>query len=192
MAVIQLVTLKTFSYRGQTEEWSNRYHFSGTQPANSAAWIALAAAMKNLEASVLPSAVTLTGWYGYNDGSDTANFSGLHTSSNTGALSTTGGFLAPGDSAMWVRWTTGEMNSKGKPVYLRKYFHPAVATTGAPDTVLAAAKTALTNFGGYLIDGTSLGGGLKVCRPSGTVGTSAVGSTYVTTRTLKRRGRRPS
>jgi hypothetical protein len=191
VANVRLVTIKRFTYRGTTEEWSNIYHFTGTQPANSAAWTTIAAAMKNLEASVLPSNQTLTEWYAYNDGSETADFHGTHTSSNVGTLATTGGVILPGDAAVWVRWSTGETNSRGKPIYLRKYFHGAIGTTGNIDTVLAAQKTALEAFGGYLIDGTSLAGGLKVSRPNGTIGSSPLGSTYVTTRTLKRRGKRP-
>ena len=192
MAVFKITTLKTFSYRGAAEEYSNTYYLDGTLPADDAAWTALALVLKNSEKLCLPSTVTWTHWYGYSDPDANADKSGVWTSSNTGTLSTTGGVIGPGDSAVWVRWDTGELSSSGKKVYLRKYFHPAVFTTGAPDTILSAQATALLAHGSTMTDGTSLAGSRIICRPNGHHGGTAAASTYVTTRTLKRRGKRPT
>lgn len=190
MSVVQLVTIKRFTYRGVTEDWSNRYHLSGTQPADAAAWAAVAVQMKDLEKAILPSTVQIVHWYAYNSGAVTASASGDLLSSIAGTFSTTGGVVLSGDTANWVRWATGDMNSKGKPIYLRKYFHPGIGTTSDPDTTLASWRTAAATFGAALTNGTSLNGALKICRPSGTIGSTVLACTTTTTRTLKRRGKR--
>ena len=192
MAVYKMTIVSSFTYRGAAEEYSNTYHISGTLPADQAAWQALGALFVTAQKITLPSSVTITHWYGYSDPDANASHSGIFSSSNVGTLTTTGGTVGPGDSAVWMRWDTHDLSSTGKKIYLRKYLHPAVLTTGAPDTVLAAQKTALETSAAGLVDGSFLPGGGKLCRPNGHVGYEVKGSTYVTTRTLKRRGKRPS
>lgn len=190
MAVFGITTIKHFQYRGSTEEWSNHYRFSGTTPADQTAWQTFADALKVMERIALTPANDLIAWYGYNPGSDHANFSGGYSSPTAGTLSTTGSTVLSGDTAVWMRWWTGQVTSKGKKIYLRKYFHPAVCATGTPDVLGAAQTTMLQGLAEGLCDGT-LAGGAKICDKDGHVGINPSISPFVTTRTLKRRGKRP-
>jgi hypothetical protein len=96
----------------------------------------------------------------------------------------------PGDAAMVARWATGRTSSKGKPIYLFKYFH-GVVEGNPPDGILAAQATALQDYADAMLD--ELGStSLKMAGPDGVVPIGgAHASPWVTTRTLKRRGRRP-
>ena len=204
MATIQAVVVKSFTYRGTIEEYSNVYHLNGTQPADSSAWATLLGVIKDAEKTLAPSYVTWTDGYGYNEGSwetkpSEADAHVTWSTSNTGTFSIGSLVQAPGDAAFWGRWSTGDLNSKGKPIYLRKYFHPAYMSTSAPDANPSAMISALNTYGGKFVDGTSLGGGLKICRPGyhpnesdrGHVGVTFTAGPWITTRTLKRRGKRP-
>jgi hypothetical protein len=191
VSVFKLVTQKSFTYRGAAEEYANIYHFSGTQPADQASWQSFADAVKDLERPILPATVTFTTWLGYNDGSETADFTGAHTGTLTGTFSMTGLIQCPGDDALWVRWATGDRSSQGKPIFLRKYFHPAVTSSTGGDTTAATWRTAAATYGAALTAG-GLAGTAKICRPNGHLGSTVLACTNVTTRTLKRRGRRPS
>lgn len=197
MAVVQAIINKRFLYRGNQEVYSNVYHLSGTRPANDAAWHAVLDALKNAELGVTNAACTWIDGYGYNDGHwedkpQTVDSHQTWASANTGTLVTTGGTLCQGDSAVWVRWSTGDRNSRGKPIYLRKYFHPAWSAGSPADNVLPAQITALGVYAAKMVDGTTIPGGLVLCRPNGDVGSSPFAGAYVTTRTLKRRGKRPN
>ena len=185
------MTQKSFAYRGVQEEYANIYHLSGTQPADQAAWQSLADAVKDLERPILSPVVTFTSWLGYNDGSDTADYTGLHTGTLTGSYSMTSQIQCPGDDAMWVRWATGDRSSSGKPIFLRKYFHPAVTLAAGGDSISSTWRTAAATYGAAMTAG-GLAGTLKICRPNGHLGTTVLAASFVTTRTLKRRGRRPS
>ena len=103
----------------------------------------------------------------------------------------TAGTDTPGDTAAWVRWATGSLNSNGKAIYLRKYFHDVyyeVATT--PDTIADGQKTAYNTFGTAML--TPITGSISMAGPDGEAPPGPRDrSTYITTRTLKRRGRRP-
>jgi hypothetical protein len=121
----------------------------------------------------------------------------LTVSPNTpvaGTLSIGTGQQAPGDAAVWVRWKTTRLNSEGKAIYLRKYYHPAFFQPATVDLVMAAWTTAATAFGTKLRDDSLLGSRhLVAAGHSGDPApTSSGSSTYVTTRTLKRRGKRPN
>lgn len=205
-AATGLTIVKRLSYRGDaTEEYSNTYWFTGTAPTTTAAWKTFADEVIALEKSVYPSTVSVIRAYGYND--DTG-----HKPDDTGAVApavavidytvaplavvpgecpTTGGVVQGGDSAVWARWKTSRVTSPGgKAIYLRKYFHPAIAATGTPDVVLAAQKSNLVFLAGKLSDGT-LATGRKLTTAGVTDVITATGaSTYTTVRTLKRRGKR--
>src|SRR5215469_2430172 len=62
--------LKSVAYRGNTKIWSNRYHFLGGTPADSAHWTTLANAIIAAEKLTYTAAQTITGWTGYAAGSD--------------------------------------------------------------------------------------------------------------------------
>jgi len=189
-----ITLIKSFTYRGATEEWSNRYHFSDTAPTTPAAWKTLVDAVAAQEKTILHSGIKIVRAYCYtdtdNDAVTTVDYTALGAEI-TGTMSVTGAEVAPGDAAAWIRWHTSKVSTTGKAVYLRKYYHGALITTtlSDPDTLLPAYKTALQNYGNKLADGTITG--FTLCGPDGTdAGTALVGP-FVTTRTLKRRGRRP-
>lgn len=197
MARFGLTIIKSFTYRGNAEEYSNHYVLRGTAPADSAAWATVATAVIAEEKKVYPSTCSVVRVYGYaDDQEDTAaSYSLDYTISPSapvpGTLSQTGTVPAPGDAAAWVRWRTSRTNSKGKPIYLRKYFHPVLLDAAGGDGVKAAQKTALLAFGAKLSDGTLSGGYTVTAAGSDDTITSVGASTYATTRTLRRRGKRP-
>lgn len=186
-----IVILKTFGYRGVPEEWGNVYHFSGTTPGTSAEWKTLADAIWAEERKFLPADVKINRALGYAAGNEISVFQVNYfdpPNTITGGLLSTG-TQPPGDAAVWIRWATGERNIKGRPIYLRKYFHGVNITP--PDTVLPTARTAMLAYGAKMTDGT-LPGGFRVCGPQGAVAGTVKVPTSVTTRTLKRRGKDPS
>lgn len=199
-AVVGITLIKKLAYRGDaSEEVSNQYWFTGAVPASDAAWKALTDALIVEERKVYVSDVAVIRAYGYNDDAETAvavwswDYEAA-AATVSGQLTITGGQVCPGDSAMWVRWKTSKLNTKGRNVYLRKYFHPAVnagASTAGRDQVLPAAKTALAAFGTKLSDGSFLDARTIRGRTFTPTILSVTASPYVTTRTLKRRGKRP-
>lgn len=186
-----IVINKVFFYRGAAEEWSNRYHFSGSTPSSLAEWKTLALAIWAEERKFLNGNTTFNGFLGYNAGDPTANAimgpDDLTAGEKTVGIAT--GSAAPGDVAAWVRWATGERGSKGRPIYLRKYFHGVPVST--TDNIATSSRTAMLAYGEKMKDGT-LPGGFKVCGPQGAVAGLVKVPTFVTTRTLKRRGKDPS
>lgn len=201
MAAVTGVTLvKRFNYRGDaTEEFSNQYWLSGAVPTGSTPWKALADALIAQEKGVYPADVVVVRAYGY--ATDVESDPAVWSYDYLGAAATVAGTFppgalsrAPGDAAMWIRWKTDRLNTKGRPIYLRKYFHGVVQqgnTAPTCDDVATGQKTALTAFATKLRDGTFLDGRLirSQSHDEGLLVPSV--SQYVTTRTLKRRGKRP-
>lgn len=197
MAAPGVTVIKKFLYRDDAdEEFSNTYHFVGSPPSDSAGWTSLINALVSLEYLVLYSDVSYVRAYGYDNTDNDASFiyddlggTGPHA---TGAISPTSVPFAPGDAAAWVRWKTSRTNSKGKPIYLRKYFHHIGVAGGTDgyDKVGSAQHGALVTFASAVE--TTSGSWPGLAGPAGaeTFLSNAV-STYITTRTLKRRGRRP-
>jgi hypothetical protein len=196
MSGIGLTVIKKFQYRGNDEEWSNHYHLEGAIPADAAAWRTLFDALVAQEKNLYPSGTSVVAGYGYDD--DAANAHAvwsvdLEVAPNSpvaGSMATTGGHEAQGDGAVWIRWKLDRENSRGKSIYLRKYYHGAIITDGSFDAVLPAQGTALASFGTALENGTVPGVG-KIRDAGGGAIVSTGHSTWVTTRTLKRRGKRP-
>lgn len=191
---IKLTIVKTFTYRGQPEEFSNSYHFTGSDPADSAAWAALDGAIRTEERKVYTSAAKIVRVYGYNSGAASASY--VHDLSLVdptlvqGQLAAGTSIPAPGDAAVWLRQPLAVLNSKGKRIFLRKYFHDARLVAGGGDAVFAAQATALVAFGAFL-RGSTIPDTRTVCDKSGNVPTGDAASAFITTRTLKRRGKRP-
>src|SRR4051812_5022405 len=200
-----VTVVKAFSYRGLSEEYSNQYWFNGAPPGTPVAWKALADAIIAAESQVLGAAVTYRRAYGY-DTPPTPRDNPTTFPPNVwswdylaagsppaGTLNATGAVQAPGDAAVWIRWkTTRRTNPGGKVIYLRKYFHPAFVAAGTADTILANQKTALQTFGATMVTGL-ISGAYKLVDKyhSDDVVSAPVASTWLTTRTLRRRGKRP-
>lgn len=194
---VSVILIKKMTYRGDTdEEWSNRYYLTGGVPASSADWLALVDALKAEERKLYGSDITIIRAYGYSDdalNADSVYVRDMVASATTtvGNLSGTGGAALQRESAAWVRWKTSRM-ARGKAIYLRKYFHGGYANSTSADQPSAAWVTALTGFGAKMRDGTFLDG--RTVRARNQTGETFLGhncSTYLTTRELKRRGRRP-
>lgn len=189
-----ITIVKEFSYRGKLEEWSNNYHFLGTPPASDTEWQALGQAIFNLEKPFLGQQVRLVQIYGYSPlfTVSVAQID-LHLTSGTpfiGTRTTNVTDRLAGDQAVMLRAQVGN-SVKGKKVYIRKFWHGSAASTTDPDQAAGDVVTAMNNAGGKLTDGT-LPGGAKWCSPNGVVGVTPQASPFLTTRTLKRRGKRPS
>lgn len=183
---------KRITYRGLPEITSNTYHFSGTTPTNDDEWHTLAKAIWAVEGKLAMPNVKFVGYLGYQAGNNHAvsikNYLEDGTPLLPGTSDTSGdGEQMPGDCAVWVRWTTPERTSRGKRIYLRKYFHEVPFSNDAPSNQWVANAQV---YGAKMIDGT-LPGGFKICGPQGAPASNPFVSPWVTTRTLKRRGKRP-
>lgn len=193
-----ITIIKRFTYRGVAEDWSNQYWFTGSVPADATAWRALFDALVTQEKTCYHSGVTVVHGYGYDsdaDGATSVWSVDLTVSPDTpvaGTATYSSDPLAPGDAAGWVRWKTSRLNTLGKAIYLRKYFH-GMMTAGltSADTIKASQVTALGAFGTKLRDGSFLSARTITARGHTDTITSSGASTYTTTRTLKRRGKRP-
>lgn len=193
MAAPGITIIFSFTYRTQTEEWSQQYHldsdFTGLTDFNTTA-DALRTALK----PTLPSATTFERAYGYHDTDDNAAFTRNWrdlSDLQTGTLSPTTGVKCPGDAAATVRWLTARVNSRGRKIYLRKYFHDVLYTPGEADhDALSGDQSGpLNTFATNAI--TTGWSGHKLAGPDGVIPTTPVVSPWITTRTLRRRGRRP-
>lgn len=192
-----LTVIKRFTYRGDAnEEFSNTYWFTGTTPTDATAWAAFATEIATAEKTLYNASVRIVRYYGYNDDTDArvAIWSGDITATPIlGSIPGGGLQQAAGDAAVWIRWQTSRLTSRGKKIYLRKYYHPAYIDTAdvTGNTVLPAQKTAMTAFGTKMMDGSLTGARKLTARGHTDVLTASSSSLYVTTRTLKRRGKRP-
>lgn len=194
-----LTVIKRFLYRGDAnEEFSNTYHFTGSVPADATAWRALFDALVVIEKPCYTAATTVVRGYGYDDDADDAisvwsvDLTVSPESPVAGTLTTASSSPAPGDCAVWARWKTSRLNSNGKPIYLRKYFHDArTLDTSNKDTVATAQHTALLALGAKMDDGSFISSRKITARGHTDTILNHGCSTYTTTRTLKRRGKRP-
>lgn len=199
MATLMGITIvKRFTYRGDpTEEFSNQYWFKQSPPSDSASWAQAVADVYNQEHLLFGPDVAFVRAYGYNDDDPKANhvFAKDYTVPGpppVGTRTPTGVEFA-GDQAALVEWKTDALNSRGKPIYLRKYIHAGSAKQGSPDQldttyygILGTYANAMrTMFGGLTNPSSSNHPGGSETAVTGIVGP------YVTTRTLKRRGPRP-
>jgi len=192
-----ITLIKRFTYRGNgNEEWSNSYALTGATPADSAAWRALFDALVTQEKTLYDSWSSVVAGYGY-DGIPAKGDHAIWTvdmtvSPNTPVVGTLAGTTVrmAGDQAGWIRWGLDRYNSNGKRVYLRKYYHSGGIAAGGGDALQASTVSAYTAFGSMMLDGTFLAA-RKICDKDGNVPIGSGISPYVTTRTLKRRGKRP-
>jgi hypothetical protein len=194
-ATASVTIIHSFSYRGVAgEEWECTYHFTGADPANDAEWKTIADAIIALEKTCYTSLVSVVRAIGHNAGQAVHAWAydyAAHSESVAGTLTAGTSNTSPGDCAVWLRWPTTQLTSAGKPIYLRNYFHDARRATGTVDQVFSSQSTALVAFGEAMLD--FLGDASRGrAGPNGAVAqTGAAASAYTTTRTLKRRGRRP-
>ena len=192
-----IVLIKSFPYRDLPEEWSNKYFLTGADPASPAEWTTLFDALVAEEKKLYSSVCKVVRGYGYTDDSPSAAsvWSRDLTAAEAEVLGTftVAGSQQPGDAAATVRWKTSRLSSSGKPIYLRKYFHCVFGKTGDADEITATQIVAYEAFATLLWDGAGVDS--RFIRGPGQSSEDIVGSScskYITTRTLKRRGRRPT
>jgi hypothetical protein len=193
-----LTLTKSMAYRNNpSERWSNTYAFTGSTPASPAAWKTLLDAVVAEERKVYISAISIVSAYGYNKipvKGDHAVYTFDYTvTPNTpvlGSLPQVSVGVPAGDQAAWVRWGLDRFNTHGKRVYLRKYFHGGTTVTNNAELLSAVYSAALVAFGNKMRDGT-LADARSLCDKDSLVPFASGVSPYMTTRTLKRRGKRP-
>jgi hypothetical protein len=200
--VCRLTVVRTFTYRGQPEEYSNTYSFKGPPPSDDASWNQLLTDVRNKENSIIPTTHTYARAYGYDNNDPKKHHVFAHDFTVPGPPPS-GGYvigtqpLMAGDQAACVWWKLDRLSDKGKPTYLRKYFHGGTLEPTSADSINAIYGDALRVFAGstgiQAVHGglTSPGGPQDTDPPpgGGVVTSGAIG--WVTTRTLKRRGKRP-
>jgi len=189
-----IVIVKEFTYRGQAEEFSNRYHFEGFDINTPALWGALADAIRTYERPTVPATVKWVRAYGYLAGVEHIDWVTDWATPGPALTGTfdNGGydFYSSGDVAATLRADTGEFNSRGKKIYCRKYMHGVFRDAGTADELEPTQAAAFATFAGHMID-ASLPHGVRWCGPQGANLTDVFVTPYLTTRTLKRRGKRP-
>ncbi len=195
-AVTGLTVIKKFTYRGDpTEEWSNTYHFKSAPPGDDASWRVLANDVINREINCYPSSSKVVRVYGYNSNDEHAIAAftwdlTLEGVEEPGVLPITGHRMA-GDQAAIVWWRTNRKNTRGKWVYLRKYMHDGETDINFPDALQSSYLAALEAFAGGGPNGLmTVHGGPRSAAVDDTIQNTGAIPT-VTTRTLKRRGKRP-
>lgn len=195
MAAPGVVLYKTFAYRGETEEWGNTYHFVGDAPSTPADWRALVDDLVTLEAPLLLTTVTIERAICYEDTDDSSVYS-YDLSAFGGVVSggynvsTSGGVVQEGGTSYMARWDTGRRSSKGKAIYLRKYWHPAVSVSGNPDTVISYVVSAVATFA---LDVMSVSGHWPgLAGPDGVAPVGHLAQTYTNYRDLRKGRRRPT
>lgn len=194
-ACVGITLVKQFTYRGDAnEQFSNTYHLTGSVPSSNADWLALATALATYEAKVFGPVSTVKA-YGYatdNPDDNSVWQTDWAPGTITGGLVIGSSIPAPGDAAFWVRWKTSRLNEHGKPIYLRKYFHDARTPAGGGDAIFPTQKTNAEAFAVKLTDGSFVPDGRKIrSQLHDETILSSSASSFLTTRTLKRRGKRP-
>lgn len=197
MATLGIFLVKTFTYRGNPEEWGNGYHLFGSAPGGPSDWRNIVDELVANERHLYTSNVSAIRALCYDD------YSPGHSSIYTYQLADFAGPVAgdlslgvashecPGDDAVWAAWDTGKLSSRGKPIWLRKYFHPGWVHNGDIDAVASEQVTALNTFATWAPEPGTYWPGIADKDGDLPTGGTRV-SLSVTTRTLKRRGRRPT
>lgn len=192
-----IVLVKEMEYRGDlTEEWSNRYWFTGTIPTLASEWKTLAESLMGYEATCYAATSKIIRAYGYNDTNPDTAYAvwtydyKLNNQSYPGTLVVDGDRF-PGDVAGLCAWQTSRRNARGRWVWLRKYFHDGCLDNSDPDQIGASTKAAYAAFVLRMANGTFVDGRILRSGVQDEVIQAAHASNWATTRSLKRRGKRP-
>lgn len=177
--------VKSFSYRGETKLWSNRYHMNGGSVPDQSHFNTLADAIVTAEKAIYKSDVTIVSAVYYAAGSDLPVYSKSY--STAGTLVTTGMYAGPGDAAALLRYSTAARTAKNHPVYLYNYYHRPMATTGTyGDSLDTTYVAAINTYAGSWMTGFSDGATTYVrAGPNGATATGHSVNAYFRHRDLR-------
>lgn len=191
MALPSIRVVKQFSYRGVMTNYSNRYHFTGGTPADSAHWTTLSDAIVTAEKAMhCPQSVggsKIVQTYGYVAGSEVPVFSKTYTTDGTCSSATY--YPVPGDVAGLIRWSTAYRSTKNHPIYCFNYYHAVGSQGGATtaDQVNTNQKTAMTTYAASWVTGFSDGSITAIrASPSGHPATGSLVEPLLTHRDIPR------
>lgn len=193
---VGLVIVKRFDYRGDpNEEWSNKYWLTGPVPADFTAWKVLADGLIAEEKTCYSAQTRVTRVYGYDDNATDANSVwsydyGLAAEEIPGTLVSAAGIRFAGDQAGRSYWKTARKTERGKWVYLSKFFHDGFVNAVDTDAVSTETVAAYNAFALGLADGTFNNRMIRSQAQEEQLQNWGADQ-WVTTRTLKRRGKRP-
>jgi len=181
-----LRVVKTMPFRGTTREYSNRYHFDGTTPADATHWNALSDAVVLAEKAIHVSTQTIVRVLGYAPGSDVPVNTKTYTT--VGTFGFTSQMFNAGEAATLVRYGTSARTTKNHPLYLFNYYHNAVGTSAAAnDQVWATLVTALNTYAAAWITGFSDGTATHHrAGPNGNLATGYLTEPWITHRDFPR------
>jgi len=192
-----LTIVKAFPYRDNTaEEFSNQYWLSGPPPSDDAGWQACLDDILVHEKTLYTARTHVVAAYGYDSNDDHAHSVwNKQYPPGTGPVGTlpvqTAETRMSGDQAAVIEWVTSRKNSRGKWVYLRKYMHDGTIDQNSTDELGGALQAAGAAYATALANGSLLGGRTLRSRKQDETIWNQWMIGWVTTRTLKRRGKRP-
>jgi hypothetical protein len=194
-----LTLIKQMEYRDKLdEEWSNHYWFTGSPPTDPPSWKTFADAIIAIEKTCYSQSSEVIRAYGY-DSNDPKRFAvwSYDYLENGAAVPGTmtpsaGDKLFAGDQAGMLWWRTTRRNTRGKWIYLRKYMHDGYESSTDSDRLATATLGAYRAFVDAISTAPGIQGHVLTGEIIDEVFQAQDAGEFVTTRTLKRRGKRPA
>lgn len=176
---------KNISFKGGTQQWSNRYHFDGGSPSDLTHWTTLATAIVTAEKGNYSSYIGYVDATCYDAGSDVpVAIIDFSTIAGTGTYTDS---IQASEVVALCRYTTTARTSKNHPLYLFNYWHGVrVQNSSGPDFLSPAQKSSFQAYANMWIAGFSDGTTTHHrAGPNGQLATTALVETYVTHRDFR-------